>query len=167
MVRRNDDTAALRDIFGVCPTHPPQEAGENSDNWPENLQGPLRQHRRVRPRAVGTLGTIESCGAFAQNAFGQSIGCESIATQQQFIAPGFWQLNRVGRVIIPTFTLRAIEATVLNRLRLRQTNKVPPTAIGKRTIALDFNEQCLAGKMKTRSLSHKASGITEVLKTVP
>jgi hypothetical protein len=99
--------------------------------------------------------------------FGKSIGCESIATQQQFIAPGFWQLSWLGRVIIPTFTFHAIEATVLNRLRLRQTNKVAPTAIGKRTIALDFNEQCLAWKMKTRPLSHKASGITKFLKMVP
>src|ERR1051326_8936106 len=66
MIRGDDDTAMLRNVFGVSPTHAPEDAGANSHNRAENLQSPLRQHRGIRPRPIWALRTIESCGAFVQ-----------------------------------------------------------------------------------------------------
>lgn len=59
---------------------------------------------------------------------------------------GYVRLAQI--VVIPTLTITALEATVLNSFLFRQTNQVPGEAIWGLTTPLDFNQQHLTWKEK-------------------
>jgi len=64
-------------------------------------------------------------------------------------APGFGNLPLSHLIVIPSFTLGTVEATVLNHVRFRQTNVVPGATVGKLATPLNFDQQSLSRKMKT------------------
>jgi len=62
--------------------------------------------------------------------------------------PGFRYFSFTQPIVIPSFALRTVKATVLNRFRLRQTDLVPAATIRKRAASLNFDQQRLAREMK-------------------
>jgi hypothetical protein len=63
------------------------------------------------------------------------------------VGPGLRDSVNADGVIIPTLAFAALEATVLNRFRLRQTNVISRGTVSERTIPLDFDEQHFAWKI--------------------
>jgi len=66
--------------------------------------------------------------------------CCLAVVQRNRVGPGLGNGVNADGVIVPTLAFTAIEATVLNRFRLRQTDLISRGTIAERTIPLDFNE---------------------------
>lgn len=62
--------------------------------------------------------------------------------------PGLRDSINADGVIIPALAFAAVEATVLNRLCLRQTDQISCRTIAERTIPLDFDKQDFAWKIE-------------------
>ncbi len=78
--------------------------------------------------------------------------CCLAVVQRDRVGPGVGHSVNADGVIIPALAFAAIEATVLNRFRLRQTNLIPRRTVAERTIPLDFDEQDFARKIKWHRL---------------
>jgi hypothetical protein len=78
--------------------------------------------------------------------------CSLAVFQRNHVSPGVRDSLKADGVIIPTLAFAAIEATVLNRFRLRQTNVISRRTVAERTIPLDFDEQDFARKIKRHRL---------------
>ncbi|HYV23691.1 MAG TPA: hypothetical protein VE969_00535 [Pyrinomonadaceae bacterium] len=64
--------------------------------------------------------------------------------------PGVGQLGLCHLVVVPPLAMRTMEATVLNRFGFRQTDLIAFVAIHKNATTFNFDQENLAGKMKTR-----------------
>jgi hypothetical protein len=67
------------------------------------------------------------------------------------VEPGFRYFSFAQPVVIPSFALLTVKATVLNRFRLRQTDQVPGGTIRKQAPPFNFDQQRVSGKMKSSS----------------
>jgi hypothetical protein len=75
--------------------------------------------------------------------------CGLAVVQRNHVGPGLGDSVNADGVIIPTLAFAAIEATVLNRFRLRQTDLISRRTVAERTIPLDFDEQDFARKIES------------------
>jgi hypothetical protein len=64
--------------------------------------------------------------------------------------PGVRQFGSIQLVVVPPLAMRTMEATVLNRFGFRQTDLIADRTIQKTATTFNFDQQNLAGKMKTR-----------------
>src|SRR5687768_15403438 len=122
-----------------------------------------RQNTRLRNNTIGRMISSAHCGSMG------GYGRTPFAVRERSSVVVVWpklvcglavvQRNRVGpgvrdsvnadpdAVGIPTLAFAALEATVLNRFGLRQTNLIPRGTVAERTIPLDFDEQDFARKV--------------------
>ena len=66
--------------------------------------------------------------------------CGLAVVRRDRVGPGLGNSIYADGVIIPALAFTAVEATVLNRFRLRQSDLISRRAVAERTIPLDFYE---------------------------
>src|SRR5688500_11867161 len=121
-----------------------------------------RQNTRQRIKTIGRMISSAHCGSmggYGRTPFAVRERSSVVVVSPKLVGGlAVIQRNRVGpgvgdsvnteRVIIPALAFAAIEATVLNRFCLRQTNVISRRTVAERTIPLDFDEQDFARKIK-------------------
>src|SRR4029079_16001747 len=144
---------ASGNVFPATPTYAPKYAADYGHDGPENFNSPLRQHPRIGTRAVCTSLVLERC-CLTQKKNGTkplkkiSVRAQVVLIQQQVLSPRVGQRFRTDGVVIPTLAFAAVEITVLNRFRLRQTDQVSALTVREPAAALDFHQQNFPGKIK-------------------
>jgi hypothetical protein len=63
-----------------------------------------------------------------------------LVVRRNRVGPGLWDSIYADGVIVPALAFTALEATVLNRFRLRQSDLISRRTVRERTIPLDFYE---------------------------
>ena len=66
--------------------------------------------------------------------------CGLAVVRRDRVGPGLGNSINADGVIIPALAFTAVEATVLNRFRLRQSDLISRRTIAERTIPLDLHE---------------------------
>src|SRR5687767_13510669 len=124
-----------------------------------------RQNTRLRISVIGRMISSAHCGSMG--GYGRTplavrerpsvvvsfkLVCALAVVQRDRVGPGVWDSVNADGVIIKALAFATVEATVLNRFRLRQTNHVSRCTVAKRTIPLDFDEQDFTRKIKWHRL---------------
>ena len=124
-----------------------------------------RQNNRERIKTVGRMISSAHCGSiggYGRTPFAVrerssvvvslNLVCGLAVVQRNRVGPGVGNSVDADGVIIPALAFAAIEATVLNRFRLRQTDVISRRTVAETAIPLDFDEQNLAWKIKRHRL---------------
>src|SRR5437588_262527 len=119
MIHRNDDAALARDALSVTPFNAPKQTTDAARDGPQLVEYGLRERARVKSRAIARRSFVDSVGK-AQSITRTLI---KLINQLGFVPePCRRQLRVTQLIVIPSAAVRAIEATVLNRFRFRQTD---------------------------------------------
>lgn len=66
--------------------------------------------------------------------------CGLAVVRRDRVGPGLGKSIYADRVIIPALTFATVEATVLNRFRLRQSDSISRRTVPERTMPLNFDK---------------------------